>query len=83
MLLQDLRLTRRSFGKDEGKMIGSAEFSNKQGKVTIKLTAEQCDKILRVCADSVIENSKEAAEMMTAGFIEAKAVLIEGDSNGN
>lgn len=79
MKLTDLRISLKTFGRDEGKYNGKAEFSNSNGDVAIKLTPEMCDKIFMVCADGIVDVAKEAAANLTCNVIEHKESLAELD----
>ena len=73
MQLEKLRIQRKSYGKDEGKFLGSIEFRNDLGSIALRLNSEQCDNIFNICADGVLTVAKEAAEEMTCRVIEHSA----------
>jgi len=72
MRLDKLEISRPSWGKNKGKLVGSIEFTNELGKVTLKLNKEQVDHIFEVCADGILTVATAAAEEMTARVIEHK-----------
>lgn len=75
MNLIDLRIRKEKYGPNEGKYVGCAEFGNKKGKVDIRLTPEHCDKIFQVCAESIVDVAKDAAEELTVSVIEHQKTL--------
>lgn len=44
---------------------GDIEFSNDIGTVTLKLDNEACKKMLEICAESLVNISKEVATELT------------------
>ena len=75
MRLRNLSMSLERFGPDKGKFTGKADFGNKNGSISLKLTPEMCEKIFEVCADGIIETAKEAAAHLTCTVIEHKQSL--------
>jgi len=78
MQLKELKIERKTWGKDEGKHVGKASFDNELGLVAIKLTPELCNEIFRLCADGIVSTAKEAAKELTFSVIEHQAKLEDG-----
>lgn len=53
-----------------GKYNGTIEVAGEHGKIELKLTPEQIDKLVRVVADELVESAKEVATALTAECIE-------------
>ncbi len=78
MNLKELRIVREEYGQDKGKLLGKIKVDSQDGEITIRLTPKHIEQILRVCADSLVEVSKEVASELTSSMIEQSAVpLIE------
>ena len=80
MELESLYLRKEQYGTDKGKMTGTIEFASNGGKITLVLTSENSREILRICADRLVEQSREVALQMTASIIENAGALIEDKS---
>jgi len=78
MQLNELKIERKGYGKDAGKFVGKISFDNELGKVDIRLSAEQCQRLFEVCADGVVETAKQAANELMVSVIEHKTA-IESD----
>ncbi len=77
MNLNELNISRSTWGKDEGQFRGSISFDNELGKVDIKLTPEHCSKIFEVCAESIIDTAKQAAEELKITVVDHKKIIDE------
>lgn len=53
----------------DGKYNGSIEFDGPSGEIKLTLDKRLSDKIIRACADELVEASKRAADAMTAEVI--------------
>lgn len=53
-----------------GKYNGTIEVTGEYGKVELKLSPEQIEKIVRVVASELVETAKEVAQTLTAECIE-------------
>ena len=81
MILKDLRIKLCEYGKNKGMYIGNASFENGKGEIEIRLTPDHCDRIFKICADSIIEVAKEAAQELTVSVIEHQSKLEVVDGN--
>ena len=79
MKLTELRIDLKEYGRDKGKYIGKASFTDSKGDITLNLDNEACEKIFAVCADGVLSVAKEAAANLTCNVIE-HIKTIESDS---
>ena len=77
MELEALYLRKEQYGENKGKMTGSIEFASNGGKITLVLTSDNSREILRICADRLVEQSREVALQLTAHIIENAGGLIE------
>ena len=75
MQLNKLVIERKRYGSNEGQYEGHISFDNELGKVDIRLSAEQCNELFRVCADGIVETAKDAARELTLSVIEHKNVI--------
>lgn len=66
MQLQTLHISLCAFGPNEGKYTGKATFKNQYGGVEIALSPELSTGVLRLCADAIVQNSRELATKLTA-----------------
>lgn len=71
MKLERLHMEVRAWGPDKGKVYGDIKFSGEHGSIELTLTEENCEKILRVIADRLVEAATERAQMLTGAIIEA------------
>lgn len=77
MQLEELRIRKATYGKNEGNYVGHAEFSNEKGKVDLALTPEHCEKIFKICAEGIIEVATQAAEELTVSVIDHQKSLSD------
>lgn len=70
MQLSSLYLRRNSWQTD-APVTGELELSGDDGKITLKLTEQNCHDILAVVASRLIEQSRERANALTAAIIDA------------
>lgn len=67
MKLQSLNMYR--WGNEPLK--GTIKFSDKDdNEITLRLSEEKCNEVLKVVADQLVETSKEQAAALTANIIE-------------
>lgn len=81
MILTDLRIRLDTYGPNEGRHSGQATFRGETGAVTLKLSNDHIKQIFATCADSIVENAKAAATLLTRECIEARScapALTEG-----
>lgn len=55
---------------ESGKYNGTIEVAGEYGKIELKLSPEQIDKILRTVAHELVESAKEMSTCLTAECIE-------------
>ena len=82
MELESLYLTKETYGPDKGKVKGTISFRGSVGKIELVLTHENAQEILRICADRLVEQSREAAVSMTAAIFENAGAQLEDKSLG-
>ena len=70
MILKKLEIELQGYGEFKGQYIGTARFNGEQGSVALNLTPEHCQRIFKVCADSIVEVAKDAAHNLTCSVIE-------------
>lgn len=73
MLLRKLDVERQMWGNNKGQLEGKITFDSEHGEVSVRLNNEQMNRILSICADALIEESRHVASAMVAPLIEAKA----------
>lgn len=71
MLFEGLEIKKENWGANKGKFVGRARFSSKNADVTINVTPEMIEKILELCAESLMETAHEMSEVMKGDIIEA------------
>ena len=71
-----MQFERLHVNKDyRGGLSGSIEFSNDLGKIALTLPDELAQKLLAICAETLVDISKQAAEEMSVKVIEAVTPL--------
>ena len=79
MELESLVLDKSQYGEQKGRVTGTIRFRGEHGSIGLTLSPEDCNAILRLCADRLVAQSKQIATDMTASIIEhAGHVAIEG-----
>lgn len=83
MQFKALQIERETYGEFKGQCVGTAKFEGAFGSVSITLSPELAARVLVVCADALINVSREAANLMTQEIIDqlpvpSKAALPEG-----
>ena len=71
MILQKLEIEKESFGRNSGKFTGKARFSSDNATVYINVTPEISQKILELCADTLMESAHQMSIVMRGDIIEA------------
>ena len=74
MKFQKLEIERGRFGADSGKLIGKVQFESDNSTVFLKITEEHVQKVMDLCADLLIETTKEMAEIVRNDIIEGVTV---------
>lgn len=67
MRLKSLNISRGYSG--DRPLCGSVEFSGKGGEIKINVDEAASQKIVELCADGIIEASRQVAENMTAEIL--------------
>lgn len=75
MRLESLRITLDEYGEHKGKYTGKACFKGQYGGSEIILSPSVSQAVLRLCAEALLENTREMANNMTAEVIEGGALL--------
>ncbi len=79
MKLEKLRIEREEWGEHKGQLRGKVKFSGPIGEIDIILTSEQMDRILQVCADSLVETARAAGSLMTSELIDQVTPALAQD----
>lgn len=69
MQFKSLRIERKEYGPFEGQNVGEATFAGAFGTLGVMLTPELAARVLLVCADALVNVSREAATLMTHDII--------------
>ena len=76
-MLEQLTITRATYGEDKGQLRGRIKISTQAGAVELTLTEEQAQGIIDVVADTLIDYSKMIANDMTVILVENGQELLE------
>lgn len=71
MILDELKIERERWGDNKGKFAGSIRFSNSRSSITMALTHDVSERLLKVVGDSLVDSAKELATELTSDCIEA------------
>lgn len=74
MILRELEVKLETYGDFKGQYRGKARFTGEYGEVIVVLSEKHCDGIFNLCADSIIQNSKEVASAMIKPILTQKAL---------
>ena len=77
MRLSHLSIALNEYGDEKGKYSGKAAFKGQYGGIDIVLSPEVSQAVLKLCADALVQNSKDVASNMTAEVIEHSGALLE------
>ena len=80
MELESIYMTKSNYGVHKGQVSGTIKFSGGYGSIELTLTHENAQEILRICSGRLVEQSREAANSMTAAIFENLAEQIEDKS---
>jgi len=80
MILQSLRMDRKTYGDDQGAMRGTATFTNDSGRVEIVLDDAKCKQILTICAMQIVDTAKAVSRDLTADLILGQHLLARNES---
>lgn len=70
MQFKRLEIERQIWGEFQGQCVGKAQFDGAFGSVSVTLSPELAARILVVCADALVNVSREAANLMTQEIID-------------
>ena len=73
MRLYQLVVTLEEYGPNKGKYCGSAQFKGEYGGVSVVLSPAVSDAVLKLCADAMVANAKDMANIMASNIIEQSA----------
>lgn len=80
MTLEKLVIEKPWRATKAGSYCGKAKFAGKHGTVEIPLDESQIRQIFALCADSLLDSTKEVTQLLTSDIIEHKAQLeLEND----
>ena len=82
MRLKSLRITRQTYGKNEGLMEGNLEVEDPSGEMKVFLTPDRCDAIIAVVADQLVEQTQVVAANMKANILNGTASVPKLGSPG-
>ena len=83
MLFKELQIERMGYGEFKGQCVGTATFDGVFGEVSVKLTPELAARVLVVCADALVNVSREAANMMTQEVINMLPASIKQEEKSH
>lgn len=80
IVLRSIEIERELFGDSKGEYKGKVCFDGDHANVTLKLSHEQCQQIIEMCAGSIIDCAHDIAGLMRSDVIESVSTekLIEG-----
>jgi hypothetical protein len=71
MILRSLTLERKTWGQDEGKFTGKASFTGPHADIAINLGPDHVRSILDMCADQLIETTRQVAGVIRDDIIKS------------
>lgn len=77
MQLERLDISRNQYGDNKGKMVGEITFSSPASKIQLILTDDACHKILKFCAEALVESSQSVAQQLTSEIITGEVLKLE------
>lgn len=83
MKLESLRISLQDYGVNKGRYVGQCAFKNEMGGVDIVLHPDVSDTILKLCADALVQNTREMAQTMTTQIIEQSGVPALGNNSND
>lgn len=80
IILRSIEIERELFGDAKGTYKGKVRFDGEHADVTLKLSHEQCQQIIDMCAGNIIDCAHDIAGLMRSDVIESVSTekLIEG-----
>jgi len=70
IILDKLTIERDLYGIGKGKLKGEVRFSSVNGTIYLKINEDHVQKILDMCADALLETTREMADVMRSDIIE-------------
>ncbi len=80
MQLTYLSLYLQEYGSHKGSYQGEVKFTGDYGSTTIKLDAQLSQEVLKICADSLVRQTKATAQIMTANILEQVPAALSAPS---
>jgi hypothetical protein len=80
MKLEEMKIERKKWGVDAGKVVGEIKFAGAHGNITLQLTEEHCQSILQVCAGALVESARQSADQLTEAISVAATPMITMDA---
>ena len=80
MKLKSMYMSRKEYGKDEGKLTGNVVFDNDNiGEVKLILTEENCRDILDIMKGVLARTAQETCASLHQAIIDSSSNLLEVD----
>ena len=73
--LTTINISLQTYGPNEGKYTGEVRFKGVYGAVEIVLSPSISEKILALCAEGLMQNTRELAETLTANILVSQTTL--------
>ena len=73
--LTSVYLSRNNYGVNKGSLEGNLTVSGVSGDIKLKMSEEQCQRIVELCAEQLVENTKAIAESMTSEIMTSVPAL--------
>lgn len=81
MRLSMLRIERKRWGDNNGKLEGEMEIESPTSKMTVLLDPERCDKIVALVADLLVDQAKANAENLKMEGLSMQPLLESSTNN--
>lgn len=69
MQLSRLTISFTEYGVNKGRYVGEAQFSNQYGQVTVVMSPDMSDEVLKICASALVKNTQDLAQNLTAATL--------------
>lgn len=69
--LDNLYISRITWGSDEGQLSGNITFKNQNGKIQLTLSDETCHQILHLCAQDLVLSAQEVAKNLISNVVDS------------
>ena len=77
MKLKSLSLELSTYGIHEGKFTGQARFENEYGAMEVVLTPEMSNKVLELCAETLVQQASRSANLFTDAILNQPPALSD------